>query len=40
VLATEYRDLIVAAVKAEKEENSLVNWLKHIGLVLLIIAGA
>jgi small-conductance mechanosensitive channel len=39
-LATEYREKIVAAVEAEKKENSLTNWLRRIGLVVLIIIGA
>lgn len=39
-LATEYRDKIVAAVEAEKKENSVANWLRRIGLVALIILGA
>ncbi len=40
VLAGEYRDRIRQAVLAEKKDNSLVNWLKRIGLVLLILLGA
>ena len=39
-LAMEYRDKIVAAVQAEKKENSVTNWLRRIGLVALIILGA
>lgn len=39
-LALAYRDSIVKAIKAEREENSLTNWLKRIGLVALILIGA
>lgn len=39
-LATEYRDKIRSAIIAEKEQNSFMNWVKRIGFVLLIIAGA
>jgi small-conductance mechanosensitive channel len=40
VLAQEYREKVIGAVLAEKAENSLVNWLRRIGLVLLILLGA
>ncbi len=38
-LAAEYLNLIKTAIVKEKEAHSFVNWLKRIGLVLLIIAG-
>lgn len=38
-LAGEYLNLIKTAIVKEKEANSLLNWLKRIGIVLLIIAG-
>lgn len=37
-LAKEYLQRIKQSIEAEKKANSLVNWLKRIGLVLLIIA--
>jgi small-conductance mechanosensitive channel len=39
-LALEYRSRIIDAIRAEKEENSLLNWLRRIGLVMLIVLGA
>lgn len=39
VLATELLDHIKKAIIAEKEANSLQNWLKRIGMVALIVAG-
>lgn len=39
-LAESYAKKIVDAILEEKKENSLTNWLKRIGLVLLTIAGA
>jgi small-conductance mechanosensitive channel len=38
-LAGEYLKRIRAAIIKEKEDNSLVSWLKRTGLVLLIISG-
>lgn len=38
-LAGEYLKIIRTAIVKEKAANSLVNWLKRIGFVLLIIAG-
>lgn len=39
-LANSYAKKITDAVLKEKKENSLINWLKRIGLVLLTITGA
>lgn len=39
-LAKEYRDKIANAIVAEKAQNSFMNWVKRIGLVVLIIIGA
>ncbi len=39
-LANSYAKKIADAVLKEKKENSLINWLKRIGLVVLTIAGA
>ncbi len=38
-LAAEYINLIRTAIVKEKEAHSFVNWIKRIGLVLLIIGG-
>jgi small-conductance mechanosensitive channel len=38
-LATEYMELIKASIVKEREANSLTNWLKRIGLAILILIG-
>jgi small-conductance mechanosensitive channel len=38
-LAAKYKDVITKSLVEEREANSLVNWLKRIGLVILIIIG-
>jgi len=39
VLATEYMNVIRASIVKEREANSLTNWLKRIGLAILILVG-
>jgi len=38
-LATEYLNIIRTAINKDKEANSLISWVKRIGLVVLIVLG-